>query len=100
MAQKSGRYCVEAGNNPEALEVPFEETYSTRNQALDAAQKQMGLYRCVWVSEIGEYRTRNDSWKPSWVYFWWTPATGCGDLPPLGYGRPISQSQFVEYRAT
>jgi hypothetical protein len=90
-------YCVEWSNDPDTQNCPTKFTTS-RKEALDLAEKQYKNFRCVWISELGEYYNKNRNVRNDWMYFWWSKETFWGNLPPQGCAVPESHNYAVEYR--
>lgn len=102
MAKQPDLYCVEASNDPDTEDPGVSEFFDSKSAALEFAEQQMRLFRCVWVCVKAGYWNRNYNFKIGYVYFWWTPQTEWGDVPESGMGYPESAlstlTDYEEYR--
>ncbi len=90
---------VEASNNPHSDSPAIDERFPSYEGAMEYAQGiyEAGRFRCIWVSEWGEYLTRADTLREEWICFWWTPATDWGEWSSRGRGYPDGTSREVRY---
>ena len=67
---------------------------------LNFAEIQKGTFRCVWVAELGRYKSRNGKIIFDWIYKWWSD--GCesaGQRPEYRKGTPdhLFWGNIVDY---
>jgi len=73
----------------------------TQKDAVEFAERILKMYRYVWLSELGEYKTKAGRWNKDRVYYWWSPAVGeteWGECPDAGRGRPAGRKYLTAYR--
>jgi hypothetical protein len=73
----------------------------TQKDAVEFAERILKMYRYVWLSELGEYKTKAGRWIRDRVYYWWSPAVGeteWGECPDAGRGRPAGRKYLTAYR--
>ena len=98
MTDDSPAFCVECSNDPGTSEAALVRYFSSLVEA--QAFMETGTarrFRCIWLSELGKYETKGGKVRTHWIYFWWSPETGWGEVFGRRTGYPEGQHQIVSY---
>jgi hypothetical protein len=71
-------FAIEWSNNP-AVDECEDRRFAKLADAWRFIERIEVKYRCIWLSEIGSYITKDRLQRTDWMYFWWSDAVASAD---------------------